>query len=170
MKMLSFLFFLFFALSANAAPKWFFFDLGDTIVDTRNGYDKMEYMEGAYEYLQNLKANGYKIGLIVNIPVEWGTTYPEKMAKLQSFVDSGWIDPLPFNLKSFDAIYVPRFQVERKPSIVLFLTVSYNLWLEGETAVFQGEDPKEIENASLAGFTAYLVGSGPTFYWPGLVF
>ncbi|MBI3534333.1 MAG: hypothetical protein HY072_02430 [Deltaproteobacteria bacterium] len=59
---------------------WIFFDLGETLIatyiddnDKTNDYKNMKYLDGAFEYLQELEKLNYPIGLIVDVPEKWGT-------------------------------------------------------------------------------------------------
>src|SRR4051812_9842923 len=79
-------------------PKaWVFFDLGNTIVDTKTyKYKPMFYMrdisaqasDGSYlwkdgnnyksarEYLNKLKEDSFILGMLIDIPERWGTQWP----------------------------------------------------------------------------------------------
>lgn len=57
---------------------WIYFDLGNTLVNTKDHPNQVKYMEGALEYLDSLKNAGCTLGLIVNIPEQFGTTYQKK--------------------------------------------------------------------------------------------
>ncbi len=76
---------------------WIFFDLGNTIVDTKtNNYKPMFYMrdvaqknaDGSYvyedgqlyknakDYIDALHLAGYPLGMVIDIPERWGQPYP----------------------------------------------------------------------------------------------
>ena len=67
---------------------WVFFDLGNTLVDTTQGEKKYSYLPGALNYLAMLKKSGYKLGLISNIPVSWGSNFDERLFELKGNVKS----------------------------------------------------------------------------------
>lgn len=96
-----------------------FFDLGNTLVDTRN-INEIRYFPQTRAYINTLKAMGFCLGLIVNIPEQWGQTYDEKLRTLISFIDGNWIEEDPFDWQLFTTILLPRNDEERKPQPVLF--------------------------------------------------
>lgn len=54
-----------------------YFDLGDTLVDTKTyGFDPVFYLPGAAELLDQLAKKGHPLGLITDVPVTWGDAYP----------------------------------------------------------------------------------------------
>lgn len=78
---------------------WVFFDLGNTIIDTKtHNYNPMFYMQefkakdmygnlkwkdgkkyqSAREYIEALKKNSFKLGLLTDVPEEWGLNYPSE--------------------------------------------------------------------------------------------
>ena len=63
---------------------WVFFDLGDTLIDvkSRKGKD-VQYLPGAAEYLADLRSKGYHIGLITNVPENWGPDHRTKVQVLK---------------------------------------------------------------------------------------
>lgn len=168
--------------STSSTPKaeesnkiWVFFDLGNTIVDTAD-FTKQHYINGAKDYLKNLRAAGFSIGLTLNIPEEWGTTVVGKFAEIVRFIDgrrkdtpphAQWADGIEFDWNDFDenGVLFPLKNDERKPKPVLFLRA---LQVAGACgAVFQGEDAAEIATAESLGMANYHVGqAGRDFYMP----
>lgn len=145
-----------------------FFDLGQTIVDT-DTYDfkKVFYMPKGFEYIRELKRRGYHLGLIVNIPEQWGSTRPEKIATLRKFVDDLWTDPNPMAWGAFDlGILVPMNDGERKPAPVLFEQAAAIARSAGCPAIYECENRDELAAARRAGLKPYQVGSLPSFYLP----
>ena len=81
-----------FSLASHAqtcAHPWMFFDLGNTIVDTKtNNYNPMFYLadvqrfadghdyKSSRDYLAALKNEGYLLGLVMDVPEAWGKDYP----------------------------------------------------------------------------------------------
>lgn len=64
---------------ADEKKAWIFFDLGQTLVDTDSfSYNPMFYLPGAKEYLDQVVAAGHPVGLIIDIPEDWGKGYPAK--------------------------------------------------------------------------------------------
>ncbi|MBS1964091.1 MAG: hypothetical protein JST04_17905 [Bdellovibrionales bacterium] len=62
---------------AACEKPYVFFDLGNTLVDTKtHDYNPMSLMPGAAAYVEKLLAAGYPLGLIVDVPEEWGRNYP----------------------------------------------------------------------------------------------
>lgn len=146
---------------------WVFFDLGDTLIDVkfRKGKD-VEYLPGASEYLRTLKSKGYHIGLITNVPENWGDTHRTKVRVLKKEVGQMWNHALgaqPMSWEDFGdtRILVPPLNENRKPAPYLFKSAINEVVLEeGDTkcpVVYQGEDPKEIAVAKSLGMVAHLV-------------
>ena len=92
-----------------------YFDLGDVLIDTHD-WDNLRYMPDAHKYVENLKQDGYTLGLIVNIPAEWGKTDAQRMKALKDFVAKTWKEKEPFAWDLFSKIYVPQTNAERKPA------------------------------------------------------
>jgi hypothetical protein len=132
------------------------FDLGNTLVDTRVA-GQTTYMPGALRHLRLLRAVGVPVGLITNVPPEWGVTDAERAAATKAFVDSTWAEAEPFPWEWFgDRILTPRTAAEFKPAAALFV--------RGREAAapcrsfFEGENPVEITAAQQSGLTAYQIG------------
>src|SRR5687768_17107062 len=100
---------------AECARPYMFFDLGETLVDTETtNFQSITYMPGAYQYLRDLQANGYPIGMLINIPEDWGTTNEEKVAQTKKFIEGRWVDKDPMDWEMFTAgIFVPPSDARR---------------------------------------------------------
>ena len=138
---------------------YFWFDLGNVLVETRNGFDKLDYMPGALEYVKEIKARGGKVGLITNIPETWGEpgNRESKVAKLDEVLKQGWIGQQPFDITLFDFVLVPLYTAEAKPKPVLFEKALTQAGLENCTPFFQCEDLREVDASLSAGMNAHLV-------------
>lgn len=128
---------------------WAFFDLGNTIVDTRGGEEQFKYIPGALEYLAKLKKSGYRLGLISNIPVEWGKTFEERFAVLRKDIkDNLSPELLEFDWKQFDKIYLPAHEREYKPASYMFEKAIHYAKSKGAKRIyFQGENAEEVKKA-----------------------
>lgn len=157
MKRLSKLLFLasLFSFSVNAKDKrpWVYFDLGDTIVNTKD-MDHIKYMKGVREYIEDLKREGFKIGIISNIPESWGMDYDEKLLTLKNIIHNGWDEDRPFDWSAFDEVILPLKNNEMKPAPVLFLKAIEKA--QSCPSVYFGESPKEITAAQNVGMAAKL--------------
>lgn len=153
----------------NVIRPWIFFDLGNTIVDTTSK-KKIHYYPNTVKYLKNLKEQGYRIGVISNIPEKFGKTYDEKLATLKGYINKKWDDKVPFDWTVFDEIILPLNDGERKPAPILFKRA---IARAGRCPiVFMGENNKEIEAAKNLGLSTFQVGEkDKSFYLPqkGLV-
>ncbi|MBA3490392.1 MAG: hypothetical protein H0T78_12795 [Longispora sp.] len=133
-----------------------YFDLGNVLVDSHD-FTKMKYMPEAQRYVRRLKARQVTMGLIVNIPVKWGTSDQERVDKLKEFIASGWIGDTPFDWTPFEGrIILPRTDGERKPAPAMFERGLE--WAAPCEAVYQGEDLEELDAAGRAGLRTYHVG------------
>ena len=100
---------------------WVYFDLGDTIVNTKD-IKNIKYMNGAREYMEQLKREGFNIGIISNIPESWGNNYEEKFQSLKTYIHFGWGDvEHPFDWTVYDEVILPLSNLELKPAPILFL-------------------------------------------------
>lgn len=152
------------ALTACRKP-WIFFDLGNTLVDSKSGKD-MKYLSGAREYLKELKHRGFRIGIITNVPEQWGPSSKQKIQVLKKTVQEAWSrDPsdgtMDWNDFADTLILTPPQDLCRKPAPYLFKSAISKMVLEeGEThcrVVFQGEDPIEIAAANREGMVGHLI-------------
>lgn len=144
-----------FTMHAKAQDKkpWVYFDLGDTVVRTKD-MNHIKYMKGAREYMDELKREGFKIGIISNIPENWGMDYNEKLQSLKKVIQDGWDEDRPFDWTVYDEVILPLKNTEMKPSPTLFLKAISKAELC--PSVYIGESPKEIVAAREVGMAAKL--------------
>lgn len=144
-----------FSIGAKAQDKkpWVYFDLGDTVVNTKD-MKHIKYMRGAREYMDELKREGFNIGIISNIPENWGMDYEEKLLSLKKVIQDGWDDERPFDWTIYDEVILPLTNSEMKPSPTLFRKAI--LKASSCPSVYIGESPKEIVAAKLEGMAAKL--------------
>jgi phosphoglycolate phosphatase-like HAD superfamily hydrolase len=139
-----------------------YFDLGETLIHTEDD-GTIRYLPEAARHLRELREAHIEVGLITNVPPEWGETDAERAAKLREIVDADWTGDRPFAWADFEGrILTPRTVEERKPSPVLFDRA-------GEASggchlVYEGETPEELEVARAAGHFTYRVGRAVP--WP----
>lgn len=161
----------FVAAAEGPAKPLLYFDLGNSVVDTKT-YDfaKIVYMPGAYDYVSQLKAAGFDLGLIVNIPESWGATRDEKLAALKTFVDSRWAkDEKPMLWGAFDlGILIPLHDSERKPAPLLFQEAKSYADEACRFAIYLGEDKDEVDAAIKVGLKGYQLGSEPAAFYPSI--
>ena len=172
------------ALAGGACDKpWIYFDLGlNTLVDTSHEdpttHDLVEvyYMPGANEYLEKLRELGYHLGLLVDVPEEWGASNEEMFTATKAYFASGWAPKdgahaLDMDWSRFanDAVFFPPKNKFRKASNSLYL---FKKGIEaaaafGCKAIYQATKKKEIVLAKLAGMKGYQVGvEGQSYYLP----
>ncbi len=133
-----------------------YFDLGETLVHTGED-DSTSYLPGAADYLRELRERHIKVGLITNVPSEWGSTDAERAAALKKEVDSTWKGSAPFAWADFgDRILTPRTEAERKPAPALWERAKANSG--GCRLVYEAETVEETEAAAALGYVAYQVG------------
>ncbi|MFA6239119.1 MAG: hypothetical protein WC635_17400 [Bacteriovorax sp.] len=138
---------------AHDKKPWIYFDLGDTVVNTKDMLH-LRYMPGAREYMEQLKREGYKLGIISNIPENWGMDYEEKLLSLKKVIQDGWEEDGPFDWSVYDEILLPLKNTEMKPSATLFLkAISI---ADVCPSAYIGESPKEIVAAQNLGMAAKL--------------
>jgi phosphoglycolate phosphatase-like HAD superfamily hydrolase len=136
----------------DKAP-WVYFDLGDTVISTSD-MKHLHYFKGAKAYMEDLKKNGFKIGIITNIPETWGMDYDEKLQTLKNVIQTGWDDNEPFDWAVYDDIILPLKNTEMKPAPTMFIKAIDKAF--GCPSAFIGESPKEIQAATDAGMAAKL--------------
>lgn len=142
---------------------WIYFDLGDTVVDTKD-MKRLHYLNGAREYLDELKRNGFKIGLITNIPETWGIDYQEKFRTLKKVISDGWIESDPFDWAVFDEVILPKND-EMKPKAPMYMKAINKA--DGCPCAFIGESSKEVEAANSFGIAGKLfVANDSELYIP----
>jgi len=105
---------------AQDKKPWIYFDLGNTVVNT-NDMKHLKYMKGAREYIEELKREGFKVGIISNIPEDWGMDYDEKLQSLKKVIQDGWEEERPFDWTVYDEVILPLKNTEMKPAPILFL-------------------------------------------------
>ncbi|MGZ3768732.1 MAG: HAD family hydrolase [Bdellovibrio sp.] len=143
---------------------WIYFDLGDTVIDTKD-MKHLHYLNGAREYLEDLKRNGFKVGLITNIPETWGTDYQEKFQTLKKMISDGWSEASPFDWTVFDEVILPLKNEEMKPKPTMYMKAINRA--EGCPCAFVGENSKEVEAANSFGMAGKLfVANDPELYIP----
>lgn len=144
-----------FAFKTYAGDKrpWVYLDLGDTIVNTSD-MKHIKYMKGAKDYIEDLKREGFKIGIISNIPEDWGLTYEQKLERLKEVIASGWDDREAFDWSDYEQVILPLKNDEMKPAPTLFLKAITTA--EGCPSMYVGESPKEIAAAKNVGMAAKL--------------
>ena len=143
---------------------WVYFDLGDTVISTKD-FKHLHYFKGAREYMDELKRQGYKIGIITNIPETWGMDYDQKLQTLKKFIHDGWDEDRPFDWSVYDEVILPLSNNEMKPALTLFLK-AMNRAATCPSA-YIGESPKEIVAAESVGMAVKLfVESDPELYVP----
>lgn len=132
---------------------WVYFDLGNTIIDTKSP-EGMHYYNGTKEYLKELRRNGFKIGIISNIPETFGMSYEEKLQTLKDFIREKWNDEEEFDWTLFDHIFLPLNNSELKPADVLYLRAMQKA--DFCPMVYISEDKKEVTKARELGLAAHL--------------
>lgn len=144
-----------FSFGVNAQDKkaWVYFDLGDTVVNTKD-MNHLKYMKGAREYMEDIKREGFKIGIITNIPEAWGMDYDEKFQTLKKVIQDGWVEHEPFDWSVFDEVILPLKNTEMKPTPTMFLKAISKA--NSCPSAYIGESPKEIAAAKEVGMAAKL--------------
>lgn len=132
---------------------WVYFDLGDTVVNTKD-MKHLKYMNGAREYIEELKREGFKVGIISNIPEDWGMDYDEKLLTLKKVIADGWSEERPFDWTVYDEVILPLKNTEMKPAPALFIKAIDKA--ESCPSMYVGESPKEIKAAQNVGMAAKL--------------
>lgn len=137
---------------AEENAKWVFFDLGKTVLDHGaynsdiSSFEDQRYMTGSRELLQDLLDDGYNIGLIIDIPEEWGNTYETKFTTLKTFVASGWSDANypEFEWQLFTHILLPLNNTERKSTNNTILFERALELANVTSAIYIGENINEM--------------------------
>lgn len=147
------------AIKAQDKKPWVYFDLGDTVVTTKD-MKHIKYISGAREYMDELKREGFKIGIISNIPESWGMDYDEKLLTLKKVIQDGWDEDRPFDWSIYDEVILPLKNSELKPAPILFQKAI--LKSESCPSVYIGESLREIEVAKIVGMAAKLYNEADT--------
>ena len=132
---------------------WVYFDLGETVVSTKD-MKHIKYMPGAKGYIEDLKREGFNVGIITNIPETWGMNYQEKLETLKKVIQDGWDDSQPFDWGVYDEVILPLKNSEMKPAPTLFQKAIMRS--EGCPSLYIGESIKEIDAAKNLGMAAHL--------------
>jgi phosphoglycolate phosphatase-like HAD superfamily hydrolase len=133
---------------------WVYFDLGNTLVNTAD-WDHLKYMPQAREYLRDLKASGFHLGLISNVPESWGATPEAKIAALKNEIAKTWSETDAFDWTVFDSVLLPPTNQDRKPAPYLFLEAR---GVAGHCKLaYEGEEAAEVKAATDAGFDRGIV-------------
>lgn len=132
-----------------------YFDLGETLIHTADD-GSITYLPHAADYLQALRAKHVRVGLITNVPPEWGSTDAERAEHLRKVVDADWAGRTPFAWDDFAGrILTPRTAEERKPAPTLFERAKADAG--GCHVVYQAETREELQVAADTGFLPYQV-------------
>jgi phosphoglycolate phosphatase-like HAD superfamily hydrolase len=132
---------------------WVYFDLGETVVSTKD-MKHIKYMPGAKVYIEDLKREGFNVGIITNIPETWGMNYQEKLETLKKVIQDGWDDTQPFDWAVYDEVILPLKNSEMKPAPTLFQKAIMRS--ESCPSMYIGESIKEIDAAKNLGMAAHL--------------
>ncbi|MFI5497030.1 hypothetical protein [Actinoplanes sp. NPDC051859] len=153
------------AAASRCAKPVVYFDLGNVLIDTSD-WTKVRYVDGALEYLDELKNSHITLGLIINIPESWGTTQKKKLATMKKYIADRWVDEDPFVWSYFEGhIVLPRNDAERKPAPVMFKRARAAVY--PCKSYYQGEVDEEVAVADQAGLVTYRVNQlGKPFYLP----
>jgi phosphoglycolate phosphatase-like HAD superfamily hydrolase len=138
---------------AHDKKPWVYFDLGDTVISTKDP-KHFKYMNGAREYIEQLKREGFNVGMISNIPENWGIDYEEKLLTLKKYIQDHWDGDRPFDWTVYDEVILPLKNSEMKPSPTLFLKAINNA--ESCPSIYIGENLQEILAAKDSGMSAKL--------------
>ncbi len=141
-----------------------YFDLGDVLI-SMSDENNFRYTPGAEAYVRRLRALGFRLGLITNVPETWGRSPQEKVRALKAFVATHWRERRPFPWNEFGRIVVPPKDAYRKPHPYMFLDALRTPAPEPCKPIYIGEDEAEILTARRAGFVGYwtLRPSAPPF-------
>jgi len=144
---------------------WVFFDLGDTLITSPGpaGTDRLRWLPGAEDHVKNLMDRGYTLGLIINIPPEWGISRTQRLDRLKEVIQRHWDGP-KFDWDLFgDRILLPATTAERKPAATLFDEARMMAAQMGCDAVFEGESQDEVDGAKRSGLNGWLVKGAGTW-------
>lgn len=139
---------------AAQASDWIYFDLGEVIV-TGNPTTGYTYVPGAMESLTAMRAAGFKLALITNIPESWGATCEHKFASLKTFLGDRLHETTPMDWTKFDAVVVPPFDRYRKPHKFMFIAGLARAC--PSRTLYVGEVSQEIGVARGLGFATFQV-------------
>jgi hypothetical protein len=176
------------------------FDLGKTIVDhgefvrEDNAFDQLWAIDGALEYLRELRQAGYPVILIVNVPNSWGgplnrpvhERQQQKMLNLKKSIALSWArtprNTAPeFDWSVFDHVEFPLSDRSRKTNCIFngemqpncdlsvythTLYLARKLYGPKTRMIYQTENLDELAEAQLAGMLPRLVPpiGSPNFF------
>lgn len=151
----------------NCSKPVLFFDLGDTLVDTSStNFQRVTYIPGAHGYLSDLRAKGYRMLMIVNVPAAWGKNEDERAAATAKYLQDHWVDTRPFDWSLFERVITPEADELRKPHPHMFQIAKTIADATACPAIFQGEAADEISTAGQLGMFGFHVGERPEFFLP----
>ncbi|AYF43879.1 haloacid dehalogenase-like hydrolase domain protein [Halobacteriovorax sp. BALOs_7] len=141
----------------TTTERWVFFDLGDTIVNTKES-GNYHYYPGALEYIRSLKEMGIKVAIISNIPESFGETYDQKIESLNQYVKAHWNDQDQFDLTIFHKVYIPMSNDELKPAPYIFNKALDETGRHPSLYISEAFD--EVEAAKQLGFAGFHFAAG----------
>jgi hypothetical protein len=170
------------AVAAECPRPWILFDTGQTLVATPPDYKNMRNMPGMEDYIKALGEENYLLGLVINVPEDWGSEIPvqdpiaKRVIYTQQFFQEGWMPKAavfpwdPFgkfegkgSTREFKGrVFFPMKDAERKPAICpsCVLNVALNAAKKaGCAAIFEGEDAEEMKAAEEVGLIPFQVGN-----------
>ncbi|MGZ3693558.1 MAG: hypothetical protein ACXWQO_05165 [Bdellovibrionota bacterium] len=167
--------------AAGCTHPWIYFDTGETLVAVPPDYKNMSNEPGMEKYLGQLQDQGNPLGLVVNVPEDWGDEIPvtnllaRRVLYTQQFFREGWLAgaaEFPWGFfgkiegtgknRTFKGhVFFPTKNSDRKPAVCP--TCALNLAFDeahaaGCPAIYEGEDAKEMEAAEQIGFIPFQVG------------
>lgn len=149
-----------------ATPKgqdWVFADLGETVVTT-DANNQDSFIPGVLDNLRALKAKGFKLGLITNIPEKWGQNCNERYNTLRDFMAKHLKDHATFPWELFDAVVMPEADRYRKPHPFMFIAALSQVCPSRGRALFIGENAQERFTAVALGMPASVDGYGLPYF------
>jgi len=151
-------------LNASTASTVLFFDLGNTLINTKNE-KQFKFFDSTLSYLNSLKEKNYRMGLLINIPESWGESQEQKLKSLKDYVNNRWKESKPFPWSYFEVIFLSPDTKRRKPNPYLF-NQAMN-WAKNKTILYQSENREEVFQASSMGIASFQVNQRKDqFYIP----
>ncbi|EQC49957.1 haloacid dehalogenase-like hydrolase domain protein [Bacteriovorax sp. BSW11_IV] len=142
-----------FNVKASSKSSWIYFDLGDTVINTK-AKTGFKYFDGTKEYIERLKDRGYKVGIISNIPEQFGMDYDEKLKTLKEYIAKNWTDDKDFDWTQFDEVFLPLNNSELKPADILYMKAMERA--DYCPMAYVSENIVEVEKASSMGIAGHL--------------
>ncbi len=162
MKLLLVVFFLFLGIpkSEVGGRGWVFFDLGEVLVSkTDDGH--LKSVSNSLSFVKSLRRQGFKLGLIVNLPEKVGQSCSDKNHWLQTYIATQMVEKFDWQL--FDQILLPSKDSYRKPHPLLFLSALELACQLQKPVAFVGENQAELFAASRLGFATLEVNASKGF-------